>query len=66
MFKVQGNIFRMQTDACFASWDDTWKQLYEEKHQSSKDFLCEDLSQGALVVISGDITELWNMKWNII
>ena len=63
---MQGNIFRMQTDGCFASWDNTWKQLYEEKHQSSKDFLCEDLSQGALVVISGDITELWNMKWNII
>ena len=39
--------------------------FYEEKHQSPRDFLCEDLSHGVLVVISGDMTQLWNMKWNI-
>ena len=27
-------------------------QFYDEKHYSPRDFLCEDLSQGGLVVIS--------------
>ena len=50
---------------CIEQFSTLITHSYHEKHFSTEDSLCEDLSQGGLLDNLLRYTELWNIKWNI-